>query len=811
MALVSLLICTALGTIILATFYTGHHFNSSLYHRWHERPEHRFWHWFVVTSVSILSLSLIFQYHSSIEIDDLLPIKAAKAQVAGLVAAYNFNEGSGTSAADSSGNGHTSTLTNGPTWTTGKYGDALSFDGADDYVNVPDAASLDLTNWTISAWIYPTSLPFVTWKTILCKGGDCTNYYLQTYGTELEGGFESPAGNWRRFRTTGATLQLNTWYHVAFTFDDAANTGKVYISGVERFSKTETAVPVTTATPLRIGTDNWDENWSGLLDDLRIYNRALTQAEIQTDMNTPVSGSPPPFDTTFVSPSQTQNQLTIYSGSPDGKLPAGSSGIELRVSTSDSATCKFDDVADMDYNTMRYMFSDTGRTVHTNMLSGLKDGASYSYYVICKNADGETNNTAYPISFLIEDTPVYNFTLSGDGNRDIVQNTTLSYPVRISFGSNISQPVTLSAATPIGVKASFVPEACVGSCAVNLILTTFSSTPIAASEVVVTAVSKNITRTLSFKLSIIQPRLFEKIPILTLSANDKKNNLTLPSPNDGATLKWESQYATTCNAYGDWSGAQLLNGTFSTGPLTVPRTYILSCSNSNGEIRRSITVNPLTMGAGPMVNIAITGNGKDGDVEISSQEPLILKWDAEYASSCLLINKENYASGPWPVSGTKTISTITKNTTFIFTCFNGQGSQEDALTVNPKAAPEEQTKKTPTIPQASTPLPAPIATMQEPQPTVTQGITISRWLTFGSRGDDIRALQRFFNTTIYRLAESGPGAPGEETTYFGPLTERALQRFQCDKLQVCSGNPATTGYGATGPRTRRALWEASMR
>ena len=281
MALVSLLICTALGTIILATFYTGHHFNSSLYHRWHERPEHRFWHWFVVTSVSILSLSLIFQYHSSIEIDDLLPIKAAKAQVAGLVAAYNFNEGSGTSAADSSGNGHTSTLANGPTWTTGKYGDALSFDGADDYVNVPDAASLDLTSWTISAWIYPTSLPFVTWKTILCKGGDCTNYYLQTYGTELEGGFESPAGNWRRFRTTGATLQLNTWYHVAFTFDDAANTGKVYISGVERFSKTETAVPVTTATPLRIGTDNWDENWSGLLDDLRIYNRALSAQEIQ--------------------------------------------------------------------------------------------------------------------------------------------------------------------------------------------------------------------------------------------------------------------------------------------------------------------------------------------------------------------------------------------------------------------------------------------------------------------------------------------------------------------------------------------------
>ena len=259
------------------------------------------WSWLSIAmavSLSVLTLSLaVSNDNLPLDLTNPLSIYRVQAQVSGLVAGWALDEGTGTTASDISGNNNTGTLANGPTWTTGKYGNALSFDGANDYVNVPDAASLDLTSWTISAWIYPTSLPSVTWKTILCKGGDCTNYYLQTYGTELEGGFESPAGNWRRFRTTGAALQLNTWYHVAFTFDDATNTGKVYINGGERFSKTETAAPVTTATPLRIGTDNWNENWSGLLDDLRIYNRALSQAEIQTEMNTPLGGVPPPsFD-----------------------------------------------------------------------------------------------------------------------------------------------------------------------------------------------------------------------------------------------------------------------------------------------------------------------------------------------------------------------------------------------------------------------------------------------------------------------------------------------------------------------------------
>ena len=89
---------------------------------------------------------------------------------AGPVAAYGFNESTGTSAADSSGSGNNGTLVNGPTHSsTSKYGLALQFDGVNDMVTVPDANSLDLTTaMSIEAWVRPTALG--SWRTVRAQG-----------------------------------------------------------------------------------------------------------------------------------------------------------------------------------------------------------------------------------------------------------------------------------------------------------------------------------------------------------------------------------------------------------------------------------------------------------------------------------------------------------------------------------------------------------------------------------------------------------------------------------------------------------------
>src|SRR3989344_5954676 len=83
-------------------------------------------------------------------------ISQTQAQTSGLVGYWNFDEGTGTTAQGSSGNNNTGILTNGPTWTTGKIGQALNFDGVDDYVDVANESNFDFErtdSFSISAWV----------------------------------------------------------------------------------------------------------------------------------------------------------------------------------------------------------------------------------------------------------------------------------------------------------------------------------------------------------------------------------------------------------------------------------------------------------------------------------------------------------------------------------------------------------------------------------------------------------------------------------------------------------------------------------
>src|SRR3989344_6519852 len=89
--------------------------------------------------------------------------------------------------------------------------------------------------------------------------------------------------------------------------------------------------------------------------------------------------------------------------------------------------------------------------------------------------------------------------------------------------------------------------------------------------------------------------------------------------------------------------------------------------------------------------------------------------------------------------------------------------------------------------------------------TTTNGPTITRWLTTGTTGTDVKNLQIFLNANGYAITQSGIGSKGNETNYFGTLTREALQKFQCARGIVCAGSPTSTGYGATGPKTRTAI------
>jgi hypothetical protein len=223
----------------------------------------------------------------------------AAATPAGLIAAYSFSEGTGTTVADLSGKGHTGTISNA-TWTTsGKYGNALSFNGTNALVTINDAADLDLTTgMTLEAWVQPTANA-TFWSAAIAKEqpSDPANdvaYALYT----ADGGSKPPSvhglfgsgGGADKTAVGTSNLTLNTWVHLAGTYDGTAL--RLYVNGALVATKAQTGSMTATTGALRIGGDFSKEYFTGLIDEVRVYNRALSQTEIQTDMATPLASPP---------------------------------------------------------------------------------------------------------------------------------------------------------------------------------------------------------------------------------------------------------------------------------------------------------------------------------------------------------------------------------------------------------------------------------------------------------------------------------------------------------------------------------------
>jgi chitodextrinase len=214
-----------------------------------------------------------------------------QAASSGLVAAYSFNEGSGTTVNDASGNGNSGTIS-GATWTTaGKYGSALVFNGRSSRVNINDSASLHLSSgMTLEAWVSASSVP-TFWQDVIYKENDI--YFLEAGS----GVTNHPPAVGALFLTNGdqflagtSALKANTWTHLAATYD--GTTLRLYVNGVQVASQGIADSLTSSTQPLQIGSDAaFGQYFKGTIDEVRIYNRALATTEIQTDMATQIAQS----------------------------------------------------------------------------------------------------------------------------------------------------------------------------------------------------------------------------------------------------------------------------------------------------------------------------------------------------------------------------------------------------------------------------------------------------------------------------------------------------------------------------------------
>ncbi len=298
-----------------------------------------------------------FEDDSNIEwvMSDHLKLKYGDALINGtysvdpnVVGIWHFNEGSGIFVYDETDNYNNGTLggdgfgTDLPVWTAGILGTALEFDGVDDYVAIPDSPSLRLREaFTLHVWVKPISASSNRWQTILEKGSDSYGLYLTNSLT-----FEVYNGGLSPVSIQTPTITLGNWYHLVATYDKYDGLRKLYLNAVLVANSTHsTNISNSVGRPLGINKHpiNGDSFFNGTIDDVMIFNRALSAFEIkdlyengtfsnyvrQANLTSSIINLPQnmQWDTLLINktePDKTYINITILNAADDQPIPGSS-------------------------------------------------------------------------------------------------------------------------------------------------------------------------------------------------------------------------------------------------------------------------------------------------------------------------------------------------------------------------------------------------------------------------------------------------------------------------------------------------------
>ncbi|MHC4439839.1 MAG: LamG domain-containing protein, partial [Planctomycetota bacterium] len=177
--------------------------------------------------------------------------------------------------------GHDGSLEGDPQWTVGQIGGALEFDGTDDFIDCGSSTDYEIpVNITIACWI-KLDVFDKTWQAIITTSDSSWRVHRSGSTNNIAWGTTGLAP----LDLTGSTdVSTGDWFHVAGVYDGSQKL--LYINGELDASSNSTGNISTVTTPVFIGENSGARNryWAGLIDDVRIYNNALTQAEIQSAM-----------------------------------------------------------------------------------------------------------------------------------------------------------------------------------------------------------------------------------------------------------------------------------------------------------------------------------------------------------------------------------------------------------------------------------------------------------------------------------------------------------------------------------------------
>ena len=210
-----------------------------------------------------------------------------RAQVLGdnPVGYWRLGEASGSTAADETGT-NPGTYVNSPTLGVagalkGSSNTAASFNGSTQYVDVPSSASLNVSSGvTVEAWVKPNAMPGLGLSgTIAMKASDPPYaYWLQVTDTD-RAKFGVGVGGVNHPLSAGGVVSAGSWYHLVGTYDGSVQ--RLYVNGSLVASQAQTGNVDTVGGDFRIGTTRATEFFNGTIDDVAVYNKALTPAQVE--------------------------------------------------------------------------------------------------------------------------------------------------------------------------------------------------------------------------------------------------------------------------------------------------------------------------------------------------------------------------------------------------------------------------------------------------------------------------------------------------------------------------------------------------
>ncbi|MEA3225649.1 MAG: LamG-like jellyroll fold domain-containing protein, partial [Planctomycetota bacterium] len=206
-------------------------------------------------------------------------LSAAGTASADLVAWWRFDDGSGTTAMDTSGNGNDGELNGGAEWTDGQIGGGIQFNGADSSVIAPHIP-LNNQSFTIAMWVNPVLYTdqTVIFSQVQTNSQGLSMHYRLWGDGRVRMGFYS-----NDLDTVAGTVADNNWYHITFWYDADGPTRRIYIDGVQ--TAEDSGGPYLGASgDTRIGMWNNNQWFRGIIDDVQIYDHPLNENEIQAVM-----------------------------------------------------------------------------------------------------------------------------------------------------------------------------------------------------------------------------------------------------------------------------------------------------------------------------------------------------------------------------------------------------------------------------------------------------------------------------------------------------------------------------------------------